>query len=359
MSYINKTTEGLINTILTDAGRRRLSQGNFNISYFQIGDSEVCYNFNGENTLNSFNILRPEYNAQNLTPVPEYNKMNIKYPIFVDPNSGSTYGIPFDASFVDNIFNSAAPRGFFTGSTLYITSAYTINPNFIISNNNLISGNTLIISANSINASVSGTVTPGMFVTLFSTNSITPLSGNSPIFTYKIIDITGDTSTATTVTVLFDRQVPDFNSMGYSGNTSVIFYPSGMTGLYDSVTPEPYWATNVFNFETNCDVSQTDVKVWNMNSPWSESPAGLFSNVNQGYLNFESSGYVGTKEYLGYNTDDGQKDTSSTFYYNSLGEKVTLKPSEQKAIAIVHYTNQSIDNFYGEKFAQQHFDVVN
>ena len=96
-----------------------------------------------------------------------------------------------------------------------------------------------------------------------------------------------------------------------------------------------------------------------MNSPWSESPAGLFSNVNQGYLNFESSGYVATKEYLGYNTDDGQKDTSSTFYYNSLGEKVTLKPSEQKAIAIVHYTNQSIDNFYGEKFAQQPFDVVN
>ena len=57
MSYINKTTDGLVNTILTDAGRRRLSQGNFNISYFQIGDSEVCYNFNGETVLNTFNIL--------------------------------------------------------------------------------------------------------------------------------------------------------------------------------------------------------------------------------------------------------------------------------------------------------------
>jgi hypothetical protein len=359
MSYINKTTDGLINTILTDAGRRRLSQGNFNVSYFQVGDSEVCYNFNGENVINSFNVLRPQYNSQNLTPVPEYNKMHVKYPIFVDPNSGSTYGIPYDASFVDDIYNSAAPRGFFTGSTLYTSSAYTINPNFVISNTNLLSGTVITISANTINASVSGVATPGMFVTLFTTNSVTPLSGNSSIFTYKVIDITGDTSSATTVTIQLDRQVPDFNSMGYSGQSRVVFYPSGMTVLYDSVTPEPYWATNVFNFETNCDVSQTDVKVWNMNIPWTENPAGVFPTTVQGYLNYESSGYVGTKEYLGYNTDAGQKDTSSTFYYNSLGEKIIVKPSEQKAIAIVHYTNQSIDNFYGEKFAQEPFDVTN
>ena len=71
--------------------------------------------------------------------------------------------------------------------------------------------------------------------------------------------------------------------MGYTGTTSVVFYPANMTQLYDSVTPEPFWATNVFNFETNCDVSQTDVKVWNMNIPWTESPAGIFNTVNQDY----------------------------------------------------------------------------
>ena len=43
MSYIIKNTSGLINTRLTDVGRRRLSEGNFNISYFQIGDSEISY----------------------------------------------------------------------------------------------------------------------------------------------------------------------------------------------------------------------------------------------------------------------------------------------------------------------------
>jgi hypothetical protein len=41
MSYIIKNTAGLINTRLTDVGRRYLSQGNFDIAYFQIGDSAV------------------------------------------------------------------------------------------------------------------------------------------------------------------------------------------------------------------------------------------------------------------------------------------------------------------------------
>jgi hypothetical protein len=43
MAYIIKNTSGLINTRLTDVGRRYISQGNFNIAYFQIGDSEVNY----------------------------------------------------------------------------------------------------------------------------------------------------------------------------------------------------------------------------------------------------------------------------------------------------------------------------
>ena len=36
MGFIIKNTAGLINTRLTDIGREKLSQGNFNISYFRI-----------------------------------------------------------------------------------------------------------------------------------------------------------------------------------------------------------------------------------------------------------------------------------------------------------------------------------
>ena len=44
MAYILKNTSGLISTRITDTGRKKLSEGNFNITYFQVGDSEVSYN---------------------------------------------------------------------------------------------------------------------------------------------------------------------------------------------------------------------------------------------------------------------------------------------------------------------------
>jgi len=364
MSYIIKNTAALLNTKLTDAARKKISQGRFDISYFQVGDSEVCYDCISNQNITDLNVLMPQDNAQNLAPAPEKNRMHIKYPLFLDSTSGATYGVPFDASYIDDIYNSASPRGFFSGDsvsgfTLLTTSAYTINPNFFVDNTTLSSGTTLTISGISVNPSVSGTVTPGMLLTIFTNNSLNPLSGSAPIFTYIVVNVSGDTSSASTVTIQVDRQLPNFTTLGYTGSSSVIFYPSGMTSLYDSITPQPYWNIDAFNFESNCDISQTDVKVWNMNSPWTESPAGVFNNTYQDFNFYKSTGYTGTKEYLGYNSNEGQKDTDSTYYYNSFSEKITVEPIEQKAIAIIHYTNQAIDNYYGEKFAMQDFDSSN
>ena len=366
MSYIIKNTAALINTLMTDAARKKISQGKFDIAYFQVGDSEVCYDCVSNMDMVDYNVLMPQYNAQNLSPVPQKNRMHIKYPLFIDSTSGSTFGVPFDNSYIDSVYNSAAPRGFFSGSTgtsisfsAFTSSAYTINPNFVIQNSGITSGNVLTLSATSINPSVSGTVTPGMFLTLFSTDNIQPLSAATPMFTYLVVSVTGDSSTATTINVEVDRNLPNFNSMGLSGSSSIVFYPSGMTVMYDTFTPEPFWATDVFNFETNCDVSQRNVYVWNMNIPWTESPAGLFSNTYQDFNQFKSTGYTNTKEYLGYNSEKGQLDTDSVYYYNSFLEEITVSPVDQKAIAIVHYTNQSIDNFYGEKFAMEDYDPTN
>lgn len=366
MSYIIKNTAALINTLVTDAGRKKISQGKFDISYFQVGDSEVCYNCVNNLDPVNLNVLMPQYNTQNLAPVPQKNRMEIKYPIYLDSTSGSTFGIPFDASYIDSVYNSAAPRGFFNPSTgtptnysAYTTSAYTINPNFVTPNTGITSGTVLTISATSINSSVSGTVTPGMFMTLFTNGNISPIQNPGPLFTYLVVGVTGDTSTGGTITIQVDRQLPNLGTMGITGFSQTLFYPSGMTVIYDTETPEPYWENDVINFETNCDVSQRDVLVWNMNIPWTESPAGLFSNAYQDYNYFKSTGYTGSKEYFGYNSNTGQNDTDSTYYYNSFAEKINLSPSDQKSIAIVHYTNQAIDNFYGEKFAQEAYDANN
>jgi hypothetical protein len=131
-----------------------------------------------------------------------------------------------------------------------------------------------------------------------------------------------------------------------------------MTSLYDSVTPTQHWNTDVIDFESICDTDQFDVKVWNMNIPWSENPAGLIDTISQDYKTFGSKSYLGTKEYLGYMSSQGQTFVDmnkniedSTYYYNSFNNKIVVTPEEQKSIAIIHYTNNTIDFFYGEKFA--------
>jgi hypothetical protein len=58
-------------------------------------------------------------------------------------------------------------------------------------------------------------------------------------------------------------------------------------------------------------------------------------------------------------SSSGQTDTSGVTYYNSYSEQILVTPEEQKAISIVHYTNNTIINFYGEKFACEAYDTTN
>ena len=56
MSYLNPNTSAFLNAKLTNIGRQKIAQGNFNISYFQIGDSEFDYTI-------PFNILSGDNNV--------------------------------------------------------------------------------------------------------------------------------------------------------------------------------------------------------------------------------------------------------------------------------------------------------
>ena len=368
MAYIIKNTSGLVNTRLTDVGRRNISQGNFNISYFQIGDSEVNYsavpNYNQVNN----NILMPAFNAQNDTGFPESNKQNVKYPYYVSGGQGSTYGIPFMDSSVEEVYNSAGPKGFFTGNTnnswtAQTSSAYTITSNYFVELDTLTGGTQLNLILDPISPT-SGTPSVGDFLTIFVDGLGAGGQVNTnPILTYKVQGLSPSTGTTgqTPWIVTVDREIPDYTPYSLSGQYGrTLIYPSGMTVLYDFVTPAPYWETDALNFETPCDIqNRENTLIWNMNIPWSENPAGLLPNTYEGYPYYGSVTYIGTKEYLGYQEATGQTDTSEVYYYNSFDEKVIVYPKDQKAIAIIHYTNQDIDHVYGEKFATVPFDPQN
>jgi hypothetical protein len=367
MSYIIKNTAGLINTRVTDVGRRYISQGNFNISYFQIGDSEVNYkavpNYNQVNN----NILMPAFNAQNDTGSPESNKQNVKYPYYVQGQTGNTFGIPYMDSVVQEVYNSAGPKGFFTSASTEIqtTTAYTITPNFWVDMSTVTGGTSIDVNfdPNVCCSGCTGTPQINDFVTVvFNGNGGCGTFGSNEILTYKIQSMSPTTgTTGTTFTLNLDRATPTYTGLivdSYYGRCYI--YPSGMTQLYDTITPAPYWQTDTLNFESPCDVqNRENTVVWNMNIPWSENPAGLMTTTNEGFENFGSVTYIGTKEYLGYQEPSGQTDTGQVYYYNSFDNKILVRPQDQKAIAIIHYTNQDIDNVYGEKFSTVPFDPQN
>jgi hypothetical protein len=358
MGYIIKDTAGLINTRLTDVGRRKLSQGNFNIAYFQVGDSEVNYkavpNYNQTNNY----ILDPAFNAQNDTGSPQSNKQNIKYPYYVTGGNGGTYGIPFEDAQVQPIYNSAGLKGFFTADTgtwiVQNSSAYTVTSNYWIEMVNLDGTDTVTLESDTCSPTT-GTPSVGDYMTIY-LDGIGGCEGINtvPILTYKIQEVS-------LPSVTLDRPTPDYSTIASGGLYARVFiYPSGMTALYDTVTPAPYWQTDTLNFESPCDVTNREnTLIWNMNIPWSESPAGLFSSSWEDYTKFGSVAYIGTKEYLGYQEPSGQTDTSETYYYNSFDTKITVRPQDQKTIAIIHYTNQDIDFVYGEKFSTVPFDPQN
>ena len=414
MGYILKNTSGLINTRITDTGRLKISQGNFNISYFQIGDSEVSYNALPQSSYNQFNsfVLEPSFNAQNSAGVPQSNKENVKYPYYVDGTAGNTYGIPFMASIVEPVYNRASPRGFFTGTTVgdvinwsaKTNNTHVINSNYIIDMSTLIGTNTINVIYNSCNDNAIRPIQNGDIITIYldgngmsdcicitgtttTTSTSTTTTTTNPcvtpipttttttttcsfinpccppppvdclvnvsscytILTYRVIDVCNDLIT-------LDRTTPDFSTFSSECYARVLVYPPVITEIYDSITPSNHWSNNVINYESVCYTDEFDVKIWNMNIPWSETPAGIDPNAYKDYTKFGSINYLGSKEYFGYASSSGQTDTSSVYYYNSFDEKVTVTPEQQKAISIVHYTNQTVDLFYGEKFALEPFD---
>jgi hypothetical protein len=331
MSYILKESSAFINAKLTDYGRKQLSLGKLNFSFWGLGDSEMDYQtLDSTFDLTTFNILRPKD-----------NNPDIKYPLIRLTTDTDFYQTLTNLqSFEQKVINQAKTRGFFTGTTDNLSAITTNLGTYYINigktTNVEFTGGTIVSNIYEIGG-FSTQIEPqvGDLVGIFYSHPNNPIPRTSlidsipeSILFYKIEGLSGSLSGGT-LSIELDREVPDFSLFPtLTGETYFAFLPSGesITNFYGSGSTIPYWNNSTLIFDGTCDLSTDDVPVWNLNIPFSENLAGLQS-TNENLNSYGSQTYLGSKELLDY----------------------TSQNSNQKSIAIIHYSNNNINNVYGER----------
>lgn len=348
MSYIINNSGAFVNIKLTDTGRRKLAEGKLNFTAWGIGDSEL--NYNREDIVDNYQS-DPELSGTSMILRPVDRQPNISSFISVD---GVTPTNPLTASQINTlkaiVNNKAIERGFFSANTTHtefttLTATTYAVDNGCINNIYFTGGTTLEIGSGF-------TYTVGDYILLKLTNDTVGtigVTGNTlpiPTLWYKI-----QSSGSTYVTV--DRELPNLNSL--SATTCFIIYPQGeVYNAFGASSTIPYWNSNTLSFDSCCYISCADVPVWNMNNVWCEDLAGMtgssinntLSTPNESYEKFGSWEYLGQKyPYFDYSCSVGASGITIDIC-DVPGTSVLDTVS--KSVSIIHYTNNTISNFYGE-----------
>tara|TARA_R110000868_G_scaffold176916_3_gene414936 strand:+ start:14969 stop:17095 length:2127 start_codon:yes stop_codon:yes gene_type:complete len=341
MSYIINNTDPFVSIKLTEKGRERLALGQLNFSHWAIGDSEI--NYNREDDYDETSGIYANVSGSSRILRPKDKQPNFKYYITKDGQTNYNALEGTNISVVKSVVNNSADtRGYFTNSgtsfTTLSSSTYIIDSQIV--NNSIFSGGTQVV--------ITGlTYTVGDLMLVKLTNdTVTGQTAFSnslaiPHLWFKI-ESSGSTSSELNV----DRDLP--NLSGSTGTTQIIIYSSGEVWDIYGVNDSPYWDTGTLSF-TTCGVSCSDVPVWNQNNIWCEDPAGFSGgtsfNQYEHYWDFGSYDYLGQKH--------------PYFFYPCIGNEETLDivcevagqstvDTVRKSISVIHYTNNTISNYYGE-----------
>ena len=373
MSYIIKRNNPLVNLKLTDTGRRNLSAGELNFSTFSLGDGEMDYSSVNPSLLN---VLRPVDNN------PE-----IQFPV---PSNGTTYKQPITqiTSFPIVTHKTAKTRGFFSGST-----ANVVDPSLCSLYN--ISGSIPTGSTTSINLKYVQTVTSVDYVdviggtgytssrisTGYTTNvkvgdylflkvlqhdyytghttSMTPHMDNAIQFLmYQITSVNAGTGITLSSIVNnqiinfgLDRDLPNFSKKAY---VKAFIYPGKNTipDYYDKDSPIAYWSNGDLDFTPipgQTDI--VDVPVWNMNIINIRDIVGLDLTKHKDAILSVGKNYEGTAINYGYLSDIYTTVNPNTIVTGlTTNIETTGYTQTINKIGVIHYTNNTIENFYGEGF---------
>ena len=328
MSFLSNNNSEFLSVRITQKGRNSIAKGNFNIAYFQIGDSEFDYtapfdNFTGLNGLPHQSVFAP-FDREG----------GVKYPYKLDTNDTTTvYGIPIDMGATDTLRNVMGPAGFVTQYIEYDSSNCTGTSVECETQGILLSD---IIGNNEIIVPTGSSFSDCEYITLVF-GGFCGTDPNHPVITgqcssliYRITGITGNT-------LYVDRNTPDFSSC------------PGLAQVVCNSCENEYPVSVEFN--PNCRSAEIDpsqqLNSWTMDVVWDDKPIGFDVNgLDENLSGFTSNKHVSTKQYLGYTTSSGQTFvnltgatiSNPTSYLNSYNEVVEVVPEEQRCLAIIHYS---------------------
>ena len=329
MSFLNNDNAQYLSARITQKGRKAIAKGDFQINYFQVGDSEFDYS-----TAFSSYTGGTQPNEKVFSPFDK--ETGVKYPLKLNSSDSSTYGNPVQQSTTYTIKNEMGPAGFVSN---YIPNNTTIEcETFTITSGSINGSNTITIPT-----SASGSYfASGSYVTLalgelYGETATIQSSLNS--FVYKVTNKSGNVLT-------LDRNLP--NLTGSLSLTGTVI--SNECELEYSIESE---IASVC-LPTPIDPSQ-QLNSWTLNTIWTQQPIGGTTS-DEMLSGYTSNTFVSTKERLGY-TSTGQTfvpfqglSTSSvaitgftnenygTSFVNSYDEVIELLPSEQRCVAIIHYS---------------------
>lgn len=357
MSYIINNTSAFVNIKLTETGRQKLAQGRLNFTSWAIGDSEI--NYDREELFDDYpSDASLSGNSKILRPVDR--QPNIKY--FVTSNSNDNQNLnPLANNNIKTIKaivnNEATERGFFSANTNHTIFTTRSTSDYVkdygtISGSSITGGTTLVINSGT-------TYSVGDYILLKIGNDTLGsqvINGNTiptPHLWYKIQSSGTTLSVGDTLTL--DRELPNINST--TALTEYMIYTNQEVYQgFGSENTTPYWNSNTLSFANCCDVSCSDVPVWNMNNVWCENLAGMtgasvnntVSTPNEPFEKFGSNEYLGQKYPYFEVGCTNESDTSLEDICATPGESVI--DGVKKSLSILHYTNNTISNFYGEFF---------
>ena len=340
MAFIDKKDPVVLNIKLTSKGRELLSEGILNYKYFAVGDSEIDYGFNiALNLSNPNDITNSPFYSHILRPADK----NPDIISFIPRNlSGDPFNLITNVPSTPTVIQNTAPSlGFFTistGKTTFITDTdHVKQPDAMVKISDVHGGKILkLYKAPTYLANVNEPTVGDLVLVKWSnpqgistTGYTVDTTHPTPYLIYKIQGISSGSLASNNLIVQVDRELPNFSGSSSNVAGALIYYDyinyTGST-IFNEYSTD-YVNEAVISFLQNCQCPSITFPFWNMSIIYTDDIAGVQAS-GRTFTQYKSKTYGGFVSYI------------------------QNQAPVIKKMGVIHYTNSSPSNTYGEELYQ-------